>query len=116
MLQNQKANRVVKTFGRLAADMAVGLIVQNAIWMPGTKLTARRDNQKRRATANTALALGSYAASLAAIKKADDMIVSKMNPQATLSMQDIADEVGQMFDEVCDEMFAEEEEKEEKEA
>ena len=108
MLQNNKAAKVIKTFGRLAADMTVGLVVQNAIWMPGTKLTSKIDNQKTRATANTALALGSYAASLAAIKKVDDKIVSKMNPQ-TLSIQNIADEVGQMFDDVCDEMFTDEE-------
>lgn len=112
MLQNQsKAKKFAKTMGRMVADMTVGLVVQNAIWMPGTKLTSRIDNQKTRATANTALALGSYAASLAAIKKVDDVIVNKMNPQS-ISMQDIVDEVENLFDEACGEMFEDEEKKE----
>lgn len=115
MLQNttdSKAKKVAKTFGRMAADMAVGLVVQNAIWLPGTRMTSKIQDVNKRAAANTGLALGSYAVSLAAIKKTDDYIVGKMNQQS-ITMQDVVDEVEDLFDDVCGEMFPDEEEKEE---
>lgn len=105
---NSTMKKVAKALGRTAVDMAVGFAVQNTVAIPGRKLAAHKQSEK----ILLANEVAAYGVSIAAMCAVDSKLKEKMNPQQ-ISIQEVVDEVENLFDEVCDEMFADEEEREE---
>lgn len=97
---NNAVKRIAKALGRTAIDMGVGFAVQNIVAIPGRNLAARKQSEK----ILLANEVAAYGVSIAAMCAVDSKLKEKMN-QPTLTMDNIVDEVEDLFDEVCDGVF-----------
>ena len=101
MMKKDMLKKVGKALGRTAVDMAVGFAVQNTVAIPGRKLAAHKQSEK----ILLANEIAAYGISIAAMCTVDAKLKEKMNPQETISMQNIVDEVEEIFDDVCEGIF-----------
>lgn len=107
-MKKDTMKKIGAALGRTAVDMAVGFAVQNVVAIPGRQIAAKRQSEK----ILIANEVAAYGVSIAAMCAVDSKIKSKMS-QPTITMENVVDELEDLFDDVCEQMFPDEEEKEE---
>ena len=99
-MKKDMMKKIGAALGRTAVDMAVGFAVQNVVAIPGRRIAVKRQSEK----ILLANEVAAYGVSIAAMCAVDSKLKEKMN-QPTLTMDNIVDEVEDLFDEVCDGVF-----------
>lgn len=107
-MKKDTMKKVGVALGRTAVDMVVGFAVQNVVAIPGRQIAARKQSEK----ILIANEIAAYGVSIAAMCAVDAKLKEKMN-QPSLTMENVVDEVEEMFDEVCEHMFTDEDEERE---